>query len=67
MSSNEDSISPGMKKRKSLKLEDELGNDVKIVEVENDFEGFENEFQVHNMRSPDALRMQTSFLSDGGG
>ena len=46
-----------MKKRKSLKLEDELGNDVKIVEVENDFEGFENDFQVHNTRSPDALRM----------
>ena len=57
MSSNEDSISPEMKKRKSLKLEDELGNDVKIIEVENDFEGFENDFQVHNTRSPDALRM----------
>jgi len=27
-----------------LKLEDELDKDVKIIEVENDFEGFENEF-----------------------
>ena len=43
MSSNEGSISPGMKKR-NIKLEDELGNEVKIVEVDNDFEGFENEF-----------------------
>jgi hypothetical protein len=35
-----------MKKKNSLlKLEDELvDKDVKIIEVENDFEGFENEF-----------------------
>ena len=39
-----DSISPGVKGKKSLKLEDELDKDVKIIEVENDFEGFENEF-----------------------
>ena len=65
MSSNEDSISPGMKKR-NIKLEDELGNEVKIIEVENDFEGFENEFQVNNSRSPDALRLGNhSFLSGG--
>ena len=44
MSSNEDSISPGIKQKKSLKLEDEIDNNVKIVEVDNDFEGFENEF-----------------------
>jgi len=65
MSSNEDSISPGIKKR-NIKLEDELGNEVKILEVENDFEGFENEFHVNNTRSPDALRLGNhSFLSGG--